>query len=293
VSQLSRDRATPLESRVAALRAYVEAYSGTDRAREAEKLMASLEAEQARTVHAEAEARAAEEAKRAEAEARRLSSAEMVLVPAGDFFYGCNARTDSECEDDEERGRTMSLPAFRIDRTEVTVAAYKACVDTGRCTAPNTGGYQDSCNWATSRTDHPVNCVDGHQARTYCAWKGKRLPTEQEWEKAARGTDGRKYAWGNEHVSSGRFANILGTADDWAQSSPVGKFPVGRSPYGAEDMIGNVYEWCENDESAGTKVLRGASWGVVPRFARTSFRLRADSGRRDVDLGFRCAQSAN
>jgi formylglycine-generating enzyme required for sulfatase activity len=278
-----------LESRVAALRAYVEAYSGTDRAREAEKLMASLEAEQARAAEAEAEARAAEEAKRAEAEARRVSSAEMVLVPAGEFFYGCNARVDSECDDDEKPGRTMSLPAFRIDRTEVTVAAYKACVDADRCAAPDTGG---PCNWGTSRTDHPVNCVDWNQAQTYCAWKGKRLPTEQEWEKAARGTDGRKYAWGNEGMSSGRFANIEGTADGWAQTSPMGKFPASRSPYGAEDMIGNVWEWCENDYSPVSKALRGASWVSELRYARASVRGWDDPGVRNVSYGFRCAQSA-
>jgi formylglycine-generating enzyme required for sulfatase activity len=307
VSQLARDRATPVESRVAALRAYVEAYSGTDRAREAEKLMASLEAEQARAAEAEAEARAAEEAKRAEAEARRSSSAEMVLVPAGEFFYGCNARVDSECDDDEKPGRTMSLPAFRIDRTEVTVAAYKACVDAGRCTAPNTGGYKDSCNWGTSRTDHPVNCVDWNQAQTYCAWKGKRLPTEQEWEKAARGTDGRKYAWGNDGYGSRKVANIAdetakrsesgwtvatGYDDGYFGTSPAGKFPAGRSPFGAEDMIGNVYEWCENDYSVGKKALRGASWGVGPRVARASNRNWGDPGGRRGDNGFRCAQSA-
>jgi formylglycine-generating enzyme required for sulfatase activity len=317
VSQLSRDRATPVESRVAALRAYAEAYSGTDRAREAEKLMATLEAEQARAAEAEAEARAAEEAKRAEAEARRLSSAEMVLVPAGEFFYGCNARVDSECNDDEKPGRTISLPAFRIDRTEVTVAAYRACVDAGRCSSAGVEmPYWDgkelphaawACNWGKGRDDHPMNCVDWNQARTYCAWKGKRLPTEQEWEKAARGTDGRKYAWGNEGYASRMVANIAdetakrsnpswtvaaGYDDGYIGTSPVAKFPAGRSPFGAEDMIGNVLEWCENDYSAGIKALRGASWFGEPRFARASRRGGFDPGVRFENLGFRCAQSA-
>jgi formylglycine-generating enzyme required for sulfatase activity len=287
VSQVARDRATPVKARLEALRAYAETYAGTDWAREAEKLMVSLEAEQARSV--QAEARAAEEATRLEKESRRSSSADMVLVRAGEFFYGCNARVDGECFDDEQPGQTMSLPAFRIDRTEVTVAAYKACVDAGRCTAPDNGG---SCNWATSRADHPVNCVDWNQARTYCAWKGKRLPTEQEWEKAARGTDGRKYAWGNEGASSGRFANLEGHADGWAHTSPAGAFRAGLSAYGAEDMIGNVWEWCENDYSPERKSLRGASSGSVARVARASNRGRDGPGVRSEFIGFRCAQSA-
>jgi sulfatase modifying factor 1 len=318
VSHLARDRATPLELRVAALRAYVEAYSGTDRAREAEKLMASLEAEQARAAKAEAEARAAEDARRAEAEARRDSSAEMVLVPSGEFFYGCNARVDSECEDTEKPGQTMSLPAFRIDRTEVTVAAYKQCVDADRCSSagvemPYVNGKEVAaaagwCNWGKGRDDHPMNCVDWNQARTYCAWTGKRLPTEQEWEKAARGTDGRKYAWGNEGYGNRKVANIAdetakrsnprwtvaaGYDDGYVGTSPVGKFPAGRSPFGAEDMIGNVYEWTDTETVEKTKVLRGASWFGEPRAARASDRSWFDPSARFGFFGFRCAQTAH
>jgi formylglycine-generating enzyme required for sulfatase activity/serine/threonine protein kinase len=220
------------------------------------------------------------------------ASAEMVSVPAGEFFYGCNQRVDSNCSRNERPGRRMTLPAFRIDRTEVTVAAYRACVQAGRCSAPDRGGYLNSCNWESGRDDHPVNCVDWNQARAYCGWRGKRLPTEQEWEKAARGTDGRMYAWGNEDVSSGSYANIEGTEDGWYRTSSVGVFPSGRSPYGVLDMTGNVWEWCEND-AAGGKALRGGSWFVPPQDARASFRRTHEPRRRDGGLGFRCAQSAN
>jgi formylglycine-generating enzyme required for sulfatase activity len=290
VRTLANDRSTPVEARLEALRAFSERYSGTDRAQEADALARSLEAEQARAAEAAAAARAAEEAKRAAEEAKPTSIAEMVSVPAGKFFYGCNAQVDSECEADEKPGRRMTLPGFRIDRTEVTVAAYRACVQAGRCSAPNTGG---ACNWDSARDDHPVNCVDWGQARAYCAWRGKRLPTEREWEKAARGTDGRKYAWGNEGVSSVRRANTSGTEDGWAQTSPVGAFPSSQSPCGAMDLIGNVWEWCEDEYSAGTKALRGGSWSLALRRARASRRDWGDPGARLEDGGFRCAQSAN
>jgi formylglycine-generating enzyme required for sulfatase activity len=318
VRTLANDRSTPVEARLEALRAFSEKYPGTDRAREADALATSLEAEQARAAEAAAAARAAEEAKRAAEEAKRASSAEMVSVPAGEFFYGCNAQVDSECGDDEKPGRRMTLPEFRIDRTEVTVAAYRACVQAGRCSSsgvemPFWNGKEQpewawACNWGKGRDDHPMNCVDWSQARALCAWKGKRLPTEQEWEKAARGTDGRKYAWGNEGYGARLVANIAdetakrsnpgwtvasGYDDGFTGTSPVGTFPAGRSPYGAVDMIGNVWEWCENDYSAGNKALRGGSWSSEPRYARASGRRGGDPGVRFGGGGFRCAQSAN
>ncbi|MBI3245402.1 MAG: SUMF1/EgtB/PvdO family nonheme iron enzyme [Deltaproteobacteria bacterium] len=147
---------------------------------------------------------------------------------------GCNAQVDTGCSNDERPGRMVFLDAFAIDIYEVTVAAYRQCVEAGKCTAPNTGG---SCNWNTSdRAQHPINCVDWSQANAYCRWAGKRLPTEAEWEKAARGTDRRVYPWGNAWDATKANVSTNGTV-------AVGSYPAGKSPYGALDMSGNVWEW--------------------------------------------------
>jgi formylglycine-generating enzyme required for sulfatase activity len=225
----------------------------------------------------------------------------MVLVPSGAFRRGCNSVVDSECSSDESPYKTITLSAFKIDKTEVTVSAYKACVNAGECSAPNTG---NSCNWNVSgREDHPINCVDWAQANAYCAWAGKRLPTEAEWEKAARGTDGRKYPWGNQAIDCTK-ANYSGCV---GSTTSVGDYPSGASPDGALDMGGNVWEWVtdwydsgyyatspttdpEGPSSGQYRVLRGGSWSRLPADARASNRLRDSPGFRFEDLGFRCAQ---
>jgi formylglycine-generating enzyme len=230
----------------------------------------------------------------------------MVSVPAGAFQRGCNSAVDSECESDESPYKTITLSAFKIDKTEVTVAAYKACVDAGQCSAANTSGF---CNWNVSgRESHPINCVDWAQANAYCAWAGKRLPTEAEWEKAARGTDARKYPWGNGAINCAR-ANYA--PDPGANSycvrgtAAVGSYPSGASPYGALDMVGNVWEWVADWYDSGYyatspttdpqgpgsgqyRVLRGGSWGSNPALARASDRNGYNPG--NLSVGFRCAQ---
>jgi formylglycine-generating enzyme required for sulfatase activity len=218
---------------------------------------------------------------------------------------GCNERVDDECVDGEKPGRRVQVRAFAIDRTEVTVEAYEACVWGGGCSEPNTG---DSCNWEVSgRERHPINCVDWEQAKAYCAWAGKRLPTEAEWEKAARGEDGRKYPWGNlGFARAGKVANIAdetaraqdskipwaleGYRDGYYDTAPVGSYPEGASPYGAQDMIGNVWEWLE-DESERGRAVRGGSWLCGPAYARASKRYWDGPAFRLLDFGFRCAQS--
>ena len=226
----------------------------------------------------------------------------MVKVPAGPFFMGCNEKVDSECFSDEKPGRTVNLPTFFIDQTEVTVNAYAACVRARRCSKPDTGKYY---NWGRSgRGRHPINGVDWHQATQYCAWKGHRLPTESEWEKAARGTDGRKYAWGNEPVDcrravidDGRTTARKGRETDgcgYDSTRPVGSKPDGASPYGALDMIGNVWEWTSDWHSSNQKyrVPRGGCWSFEPARARASFRGRFSPSSRFNFLGFRCAHAA-
>ncbi len=229
------------------------------------------------------------------------------LVPAGSFWMGCNSAVDSNCYSDESPYHEVTLSGYYMDKTEVTVDAYGECVTAGSCTAPSTGG---SCNWGVSgRGGHPVNCVNWTQAREYCAWVGKRLPTEAEWEKAARGTDGRKYPWGNETATC-EYAvmyeggNGCGTGSTW---DVCGKSPSGDSPYGLCDMSGNVWEWVSdwydsdyytnspssnptNTVSGSYRVIRGGS------FAYTAHNLRASGRSGDypsdyyVNLGFRCAR---
>lgn len=258
---------------------------------------------------------------------------DMVDVPAGDFWMGCNKSVDSECDSNEYPYRKVYLSAFKIDRTEVTVAQFSECVKAGRCSSnglntPYWNGksqmsWKWACNWGQGRDDHPINCVDWRQAKTYCEWAGKRLPTEAEWEKAARGTDGRKYSWGN--TGFGTAKNVANIADetahkkhsDWSYAkgytdgyegtSPVGSFPKGASPYGVLDMMGNVWEWVSDwygsdyykngstrnptgPSSGPSRVLRSGSWFDIPNGNRTSNRLSYDPKARSVNFGFRCAK---
>jgi formylglycine-generating enzyme required for sulfatase activity len=238
----------------------------------------------------------------------------MVSVGAGPFAMGCNVVVDSECEEDEKAGKTVEVAAFEIDRTEVTVAEYAKCVAAGTCLSaglsmPFYDGreqaqFAEFCNWP-KREHYPLNCVSWDQAVVYCRWAGKRLPTEAEWEKAARGTDGRKYPWGNEgYGAGGKVANIAdesakrrfpdltiatGYDDGFVGTAPVGSFPAGASPSGALDMIGNVLEWT-SDALEGGRAVRGGSFYRGPSLGRASARARGGLTSRDADVGFRCAR---
>lgn len=244
----------------------------------------------------------------------------MVAVPAGEFWYGCNQKFDQECDSDELPGETKTLPVFSIDRTEVTVEAFGRCVDAAACSGDGLGipffngqpqtTFAKNCNWdKPNRADHPINCVSWHQAEAFCEWKGARLPSALEWEKAARGTDARKYPWGNRRYdSSQRVANIadesarkvqeswswaaVGYDDGYYATAPVGTYPSGASPYGALDMIGNVWEWTADwsGESQTRRELRGGAWDLAPEFARISNHNGFDPRARYVSIGFRCAQ---
>lgn len=174
----------------------------------------------------------------------------MVVVPAGPFVRG-----DSTGEPDERPQRRIELPAFALDRTEVTRGAYGLCVQQGVCRPPAVPGRPPDPS-ALLPKELPVAYVSWHDAATYCRWAGKRLPSEAEWEKAARGPDGRRYPWGNDFsCRRGNFGNFAGDgrcADEGAPGKllPVGSFADGASPYGALDMAGNVWEWVYDPYSA-------------------------------------------
>jgi formylglycine-generating enzyme required for sulfatase activity len=233
---------------------------------------------------------------------------DMVAVPAGWFWMGCNQDRDTECFAGET-GRHVYVDNFSIDKTEVTVAAYRRCVEDGACTQPETTSETASyCTWGRQRMDaYPINCVNWFQAYQYCEWRGRRLPRDAEWEKAARGEDGRKYPWGDQGFdeTSKRWANIAdeeakngypelsyvakGYHDGFPTTAPVGSFPDGASVYGAQDMSGNVWEWVW-DETPGGRGMRGGSWADLPAAVRCSNRASHDPKDAIVYLGFRCAR---
>jgi formylglycine-generating enzyme required for sulfatase activity len=221
----------------------------------------------------------------------------VVRVPGGVFQMGAE-----DGDPDEKPVTSVTVAPFDLDRTEVTVAAYAKCVAAGKCTAPDTGMY---CNWKKpGREANPVNCIDWEQATAYCAFAGKRLPAEDEWEFAARGTDGRKYPW-----KDGAPADQLcwnGDGNDQGRGNrqgtcPVASYPGGASPFGALDMLGNVWEWTSSpycpypsrDCTSDKRVIRGGGWNNLdPAYVRAADRARESAKSRPENVGVRCAKSA-
>ena len=249
----------------------------------------------------------------------------MVLIPAGPFKMGCNSARDRFCVTNEKPYHEVYLDAFSIDKHEVTVAQYQRCVEAGRCVKPRDKSDIKYCNWGHGgREDHPINCVSWHDARKYCKWAGKQLPTEAQWEKAARGTDGRIYPWGNQGAGC-KYAIVDAIMDDGSDGCgrdrtwPVCSKLAGNSPYGLCDMSGNVWEWVSdwygegyyggssgrNPKGPGSgsqRVLRGGGWGSLIStlradhrrvgHLRASSRDRHDPTLRSPDFGFRCVSRA-
>ena len=219
----------------------------------------------------------------------------VVAIPAGGFLMG-----STHGDEDETPVHRVQLDAFAIQRTEVTVSAYRACVAAGACSA--TGG-EPYCNAGRARSeDHPINCVDWDQARAYCAWVGMRLPSEAEWEYAARGTDGRTYPWGESSPMSQLCWDGPGSELGLGRrrgTCAVGTHPAGRSAFGVDDMAGNVWEWTSGAYSPAYdqpptqfRVVRGGTWfGYDRHDVRSSLRFRVDAKARDYGIGFRCARS--
>ena len=219
-----------------------------------------------------------------------------VQVPAGEFSMGCDDAVDAGCADDERPLHTVSVSAFEIDRTEVTQAAYTACVLDGACQPPG-------CDWSCDNTDFPASCVTWSQANAYCAWAQKRLPTEAEWEKAARGDQDGKYPWGNDEPDCAK-ANMSGCGD---QPKAVGSLADGASPYGALDMAGNMVELVADWYDAGYYATspaadppgpatgkrysgRGGGFKSGAEYLRASKRDWYDPTDTAASLGFRCAR---
>ena len=230
----------------------------------------------------------------------------MVYVPPGIFWMGCNEEAESSCAGDEYPYHEVYLDGFYIDTTEVSAGAYKACVDSGNCVYEgSTSGELRTYN--NNRDTRPINYVNHTEAKSYCEAQGKRLPTEAEWEKAARGTDGRRFPWGNEEATCDLTA-MYGCPGD---TRPVGSLSVGASPYGAMDMAGNLFEWTadwysfsyyaetpaegwvgpEGPLDGSTRALRGGSfYGSSSNGVRASYRYYGNPDTRDLGTGFRCAQ---
>jgi formylglycine-generating enzyme required for sulfatase activity len=263
-----------------------------------------------------------------------------VYVPAGEFLMGF-VNSDSEAGNAEKPQHKVTLDAFWIDRTEVTNAMFAKFVTAsgyktnaekarkGYVYNPTSKSWKETAgaDWQHPRGtgsdlaglgQHPTVLVSWNDAAAYCAWTGRRLPTEAEWEKAARGMDGRKFPWGNQDAAG----NLLNFADrnlevDWADknvddgyqfTAPVGSYPKGVSPYGALDMAGDVWEWVadwydegyyasapaqnpKGPETGQYRVLRGGSWDDRQGFVRAAVRGSVELDNGSDNVGFRCARS--
>ncbi|MDH3599347.1 MAG: formylglycine-generating enzyme family protein [Candidatus Tectomicrobia bacterium] len=247
-----------------------------------------------------------------------MAQPKLLDIPAGMAHLG-----SEQGEADEQPVRKTAVAAFRLHQTEVTNAAFAAFVAASgyRSDAERRGSgwvWTDrwrevkGANWQhpqgpgsaiASRPNHPVVQVSWQDATAYCQWYKLRLPTDTEWEYAARGSDARRYPWGNATARAGgqQRANYGAdrccapdAQDGYRLTAPVGHYPNGASPFGVLDMAGNVWEWVqeEHPNDPGSKIIRGGGWGNNPYCLRTTYR-HANPPSTSLDMvGFRCAQSA-
>lgn len=245
----------------------------------------------------------------------------MRLVPEGEFIMGSNAEEGfAKCQEyrtdclldwytDESPSHSVYLNKFYIDKFEVTNKLYKNCVNSGACNPPEKISSETRSNYYESSNfdNYPVTYIDWYKAKAYCEWRGARLPTEAEWEKAARGTDGRILPWGEGLDCN--HANYWRSNTDGAckgDTVPVGSYENGKSPYGVYDMLGNVWEWVsslylpypydvndgrEDLSASGLRVAHGDSFINFDVYIRTTDRINMDPLSTDSDFGIRCARS--
>jgi formylglycine-generating enzyme required for sulfatase activity len=230
----------------------------------------------------------------------------MVYVPGGTFLMGTE-ESDPAVEPYEVPQHSVTLDSFWMDQTEVTNAQYAGCVTAGVCSPPYqpSSATRESYHGDSQYADYPVIRVSWHDATTYCAWAGGRLPSEAEWEYAARGPEGRVNPWGDDPPDD-TLLNYNRTVGD---TTPVGSYARDKSWAGALDMAGNVSEWvndwydadyyavspAENPTGPDTgelKAMRGGSWFNPVYFIRSAWRSRLGPEFQDPSVGFRCVVAA-
>lgn len=227
---------------------------------------------------------------------------EMVQVPEGPFRMG-----STEGDPDEAPEHQVYLGTYYIDLREVTQAEYERFVKMTKRGKPFVPVFEDDIS-KIKKPELPAIGMSWSDAAAYCKWAGKRLPTEAEWEKAARGEGRRRYPWGDDFGVG--HANVDGEEDGFKYLAPPGSFESGRSPYGVYDMAGNVAEWVADNydehyyqktpyrnpkgpEEGEHKVIRGGSWRETPHGTRVSKRFQARMWRTDSTIGFRCAKDGS
>ena len=241
----------------------------------------------------------------------------MIEVPAGSAILGSTdadvkralelCRSDPNSTRDRCRAgyfeierpqREVTVGVFWIDKFEVTVAEYTLCIREGWCTEPSTSP-ESLCaenTYLRGLPNHPVNCVSWKQARTYCKWRGKRLPAADEWEKAARGPNGQTFPWGEETPTCEHaYAPNTGECADWVTldgcTAPIGKMPYDSSFYGVMDLAGNVSEWTSTETAEGHQIIKGGGCVGPPSTLRGADFMSASEEEVAEFIGFRCAYS--